>query len=232
MSYKKKMGLMALLLTVLLCLILILFHRYCSIYEILPGENMGEFKVLEQQESLLRDYSEGGETPKEQPSRGMNPKETILKENLHSLDLRGKSVHSEGELEIIVSGTGLEGLGDTFFQAQETYGVNADFLIALCVVESGWGTSSLSDSKNNLGGYGAYQSSPSSAIAFDSKSDCIMEIARCISQEYLNSSGRFYSGGYTVNHVNTRYASDTNWSNKVISIMRGLDSRLTGGTDG
>lgn len=125
------------------------------------------------------------------------------------------------ELEQVLDGSQLGGLGQTFVTAELTYGINAMFLAALAAHESNWGKSALAREKNNLFGFGAHDANPSSAAAvFDSKQDCIMYVAQFIREQYIDGQ---YDSGRNIMDINRKYASDDQWGQKVFMLMLQLD---------
>lgn len=115
---------------------------------------------------------------------------------------------------------------EAFYKAEQKYNVNGVFLAALGIHESGWGTSYLAKEKKNLFGYKAYDRDPiNSAQDFDTYEDCINTVAEALSKNYLTSSGSFYYGT-TIEAVNTKYASDSNWHNGIYSYMEYLYDKL------
>lgn len=124
-----------------------------------------------------------------------------------------------------------------FYYIEKQYKINGVFVAAVAVHESAWGTSKIADNKNNLFGYGAYDSSPySSAYNFSNYSESIDLVARVFVKYYLNpagtkiydneiATGKYYNGP-TLNGVNKRYASDKNWANSVYKWMEYLYNRL------
>ena len=120
-----------------------------------------------------------------------------------------------------------------FYEIESKYNINGVFVAAIAIHESNWGKSNIAVNKKNLFGYGAYDSSPyESAVTFDTYADGINTVAEWLAKNYLNESGtelpngvtatgRYYNGA-TVKGVNTRYATDTNWSNRVYSIMEDI----------
>ena len=124
-----------------------------------------------------------------------------------------------------------------FYDIEQKYNVNGIFLAAIGIHESAWGTSTIAKDKKNLFGYGAYDSSPySSSVTFESYEYGIELLAKVLSKYYLNEQGTsiydgetavasFYNGP-TVSGVNTRYASDPNWADKVFSTMESLYKKL------
>lgn len=124
-----------------------------------------------------------------------------------------------------------------FYYAEQQYNVNGIFLAAVAIHESAWGTSKMAQNKNNLFGYGAYDSNPSdNAYVFNNVSEGIDLLARVFAKYYLNpkgtviynnerASGTHYNGA-TVAGVNKHYATDTNWSNAVFKWMQYLYGKI------
>ena len=113
-----------------------------------------------------------------------------------------------------------------FYNAEQKYGVNGIFIAAVGIHESGWGTSYLAKEKKNLFGYKAYDRDPiNSAQDFESYEDAINTVAQALSKNYLTPSGSFYYGK-TMEAVNTKYASDSGWHEKVFSYMEYLYDKL------
>ncbi len=124
-----------------------------------------------------------------------------------------------------------------FYNAEKKYNINGIFLASIAIHESAWGSSNIANDKNNLFGYGAYDESPyESSLNFDSYADGIETVAKSLVKYYLNPAGTkiydgetaegWYYNGPTVEGVNTRYASDENWHNKVYNYMEMLYKRL------
>lgn len=141
--------------------------------------------------------------------------------NLHSL-----SNGTVRKLEKGLKGTGLEGLGSWYLKAEQTYGVNAIFLMALTAQESDWGTSHRARTQNNLSGYAVYSSS-AEGVTFSSKGESIMETAKLIAENYINPDGAYYNG-VSVASVNIRYCPDDggHWSSNIIEIAYDLVSKI------
>ena len=145
----------------------------------------------------------------------------------HSGDLRQKSGVSPEALAETLEGSVLKECAEHYVQAEKEYSVNAFFLAALSIHESGWGTSNIAQQKNNLFGFAAYDHSPfESAKGFDSKKDSIMAAARLLSNDYLSEDGRHHTGGYTISHVGANYATCGSWPSKVASTMQMLQEEI------
>ena len=124
-----------------------------------------------------------------------------------------------------------------FYYAEKQYNINGLFVAAVGIHESAWGTSRIALNKNNLFGYGAYDSNPyNGAYTFDDYAEAIDLVSRVFVKFYLNpkgakiydnqtANGRYYSGN-TLSAVNKRYATDKNWANGVYSHMQYLYNKL------
>ena len=124
-----------------------------------------------------------------------------------------------------------------FYYIEKQYNINGIFVAAVGIHESAWGTSKIALQKNNLFGYGAYDSNPyNGAYNFNNYSESIDLLARVFVKYYLNPAGtNIYGGekavgtyynGETLKGVNTRYATDKNWANAVYSHMKYLYEKL------
>ncbi|MCI8617832.1 MAG: SH3 domain-containing protein [Clostridia bacterium] len=124
-----------------------------------------------------------------------------------------------------------------FYYIEKQYNINGIFVAAVGIHESAWGTSKIALQKNNLFGYGAYDSSPyNSAYTYNDYSQSIDLIARVFVKYYLNPKGTSiyggeiavgtYYNGPTLTGVNTRYATDKNWANAVFLHMKYLYNKL------
>ena len=131
----------------------------------------------------------------------------------------------------------IEDNAEVFYNMDKTYNMNGIFLASMAIHESGWATSTISKDKKNLFGYGAYDSSPyESSYSFDTYAEGIELVAKALVKYYLNEEGTpiyedevakgSYYNGPTVADVNKRYASDTEWHNKIYKYMSYLYDRL------
>ena len=165
------------------------------------------------------------------------------KDSYLTLDLRTESsvtaVQINQYIDDYVKRTGkpsvLANKGQAFINAGKQYGVNALYLAAHAVHESGYGTSVISLAKNNLFGFGAYDLAPFvGAMRFSTIEENIEYIAREIKATYLSSGNWKHKGpvlGYTIKNVNGArvdslskgmnfyYASDSSWGSKIESHM-------------
>ena len=124
-----------------------------------------------------------------------------------------------------------------FYYIEKQYNINGVFVASVGIHESAWGTSQIAVQKNNLFGYGAYDSNPyNGAYTFSNYSESIDLLARVLVKYYLNPAGTSiyggekavgtYYNGATLNGINTKYASDKNWTNAVFLHMKYLYNKL------
>lgn len=134
----------------------------------------------------------------------------------------------------------LLGSGQAFIDAGKKYGVNPLYLAAHAIHESAFGTSTIAIGKNNLFGYGAYDSNAFiSAVRFPSIAVNIEYIAQDLKSTYLNevSGGFRYQGaylGFRTNELNGKrvdansegmnfyYATDVLWGAKIANHMQNI----------
>lgn len=145
-----------------------------------------------------------------------------------TLDLRSASSVTASKIDHFIqsrnNNSPLIGTGKYFIDAQRKYGVNALYLAAHAILESGYGTSDIAVNKNNLFGYTAYDTDPySSATTFASLADCIDHQASFVSSQYLHPDGDWYEGFPSLEGMNIHYATDPYWCEKVASIMQEIN---------
>jgi hypothetical protein len=158
------------------------------------------------------------------------------------MELNSPSGFSKEDYKKILSGNNqdvykiFEDNAEFFYEVEQKYNVNGLFIAAIGIHESNWGTSTIARDKHNLFGYGSYDSSAyESSFEFENYRYGIETLAKVLSKYYLNEPGTpiydgetavgSYYNGPTVTGVNIRYASDTNWSNRVYTIMEYLYNR-------
>ncbi|MBM6619086.1 PA14 domain-containing protein [Bacillus suaedaesalsae] len=113
----------------------------------------------------------------------------------------------------------LKNYAQDFIDVQNKTGVNAQYLVAHAIWETGWGSSTLTKYKRNFFGYGAYDSCPfTCAYYFPTGFDSINYVAYQVKTDYLTSNGKYYNGP-TLTGMNVRYATDQNWKNGIASLM-------------
>lgn len=122
------------------------------------------------------------------------------------------------QLEQALQGTGLQGLGKYYIEAEQTYNVSALALAAMSALESQWGTSNFAKTRNNLFGWQAYDADVQKARHFKSKEEAIMTVAKTLRKNYLTPTGPYFNG-VTLYGINVKYASDVNWADKNTDLM-------------
>lgn len=122
--------------------------------------------------------------------------------------------------------SGLIGLGDDIVRIGNEKGINSYYIAAHAALESAWGNSALAQQKNNLFGYGAYDTCAfECAWTFDSKAESVEIVMTNVKKDYLTEGGRYYEGP-NLKGMNVHYATDSNWQNGIASIMNSLATRV------
>ena len=125
--------------------------------------------------------------------------------------------------EYLRANTPLPALGAAFMAAEKKHGVNARFLLAAAMHESGWGTSSISRVKHNLFGYNAYDRDPGRyASAYRTYASGIDAVARFMKQAYLTPGGRWWSGRPTLRAMQRYWSSSGSWGERVSRIASSI----------
>lgn len=130
-----------------------------------------------------------------------------------------------------------ENNAEYFYYIEKQYNINGIFVAAVGIHESAWGTSKIAKDKNNLFGYGAYDSNPyNGAYSFSDYPESIDLMARVFVKYYINPKGTSIYGGEkavgsyyyapTLSGVNTKYATDKNWANAVYQHIKYLYNKL------
>ena len=141
-----------------------------------------------------------------------------------TFDVTIPSLVTAYEIDMVLAESPLAGLGRAFVEAESESKINAMFLLALAVHESNWGSSTLAREKNNLFGFGAYDSNPYyGAMVFASKEECVKHVAKFLREHYLEGG---YYRGKTIQSINQSYASDRAWGEKVFATMTRLDAKI------
>ena len=114
--------------------------------------------------------------------------------------------------EYLKATTSLPALGRAFIAAERKYGVNARFLLAAALHESGWGASYISRAKHNLFGYNAYDRDPARyATAFATYAANINATTKFIRDFYLTPGGRWWGGQPTLRSMQQFWSSSHRW---------------------
>lgn len=106
-----------------------------------------------------------------------------------------------------------------FLEMQKKYGINAQFMLAHAIWETGWGGSAISQYKNNFFGYQAFDScAMTCAMYFPSGTDGIQYYADAIYRKYLRT-GAIYNNGVSPAGMNVKYATDKTWAINIARLM-------------
>ncbi len=127
----------------------------------------------------------------------------------------------------------LKGTGQYFIDAQNKYGINAAIVLAIAILESGYGTSQYAVERKNLFGISAYDSNPNSATYFSSVQDCINQMMGYYLKDYSDIKDPRFFGAHLGNKgsgANVKYAADTYWGLKIASLYYQMDA-YSNGTD-
>jgi len=124
----------------------------------------------------------------------------------------------------------LVGAGKFFKEMEETYKVNALYLMSHAIHESQWGTSKIAQDKYNLFGYGASDGDAyNRAYSYATFKESIEDAAQRINKGYQSPTGSYYNGSILGNKgigMNVRYASDAFWGEKIAGHMFRTDQYL------
>ena len=140
-------------------------------------------------------------------------------------DLRIPSNVTAEEINLMLEGTRLYGLGEAFVQAEQKYGVNALYMMGLACEESGFGTSAFALKRNNLYGWNAVDSNPDKATYFNSKEEATMFVASKLKANYLTEGGAYHEG-FSARSVDLHYCTDKRHADKIVKIVSDLLKKL------
>ena len=123
-----------------------------------------------------------------------------------------KATAADLDKQITNKSSKMYGSGKVFKEVEEMYGVNALSMFSLAKTESASGTSKLALEKNNLFGYGAYDSCPfDCARSYASIKDSIIDYAKNYLGSYATAGASYYFGSHQGTKGSGRavkYASD------------------------
>jgi hypothetical protein len=124
-----------------------------------------------------------------------------------------KSGLTAEELEALVAGTELEGLGYPFYQMEQEYLVNAVFALSVAQLESGYGTSRMAREDNNIFGM--------MGRVYQHKEENVGAFGELIKYHY------FGRGLTTLESINTVYCPNSyEWAPQVRSLMNRNFARI------
>lgn len=188
------------------------------------GINQEVYKKLDFQTEVIKDFE--AEFKKIEDEKKVLSSKAVEKSDRGDEDkpyLVCKSLITSEQLDKFLSKSNLKGLGASFKAAEQEYDINAIFLAAVAIHESGWGNNKISQQKNNIMSICAYDWSPvSSAKSYKTKTDCILRGAELLKRDYLTPKGKYFHGA-TLEGVNKSYATDIGWSSKVRNYIRQME---------
>lgn len=120
-------------------------------------------------------------------------------------------------------------VANQFITSQNRYGINAALEFSMALLESGYGTSYIAKTKNNLFGWGAVDSGPyAGAYKFSSiESGIDYHVKNGVADGYLDSmtDTRYYGSnvGNKNGGLNVKYASDPYWGTKIAGLYYLMD---------
>ncbi len=132
-----------------------------------------------------------------------------------SISATQESNLSPDRLEAVLS-SALSGIGQALYDGEQQYGINSLFVLAIINYESGYGTSSLAQGQNNLGGLQA----DGSYKTFSSKTDCVDYMYGLLSSNYIGS------GLVTIDAIGEVYCGGS-WAATVKGYMQELIAQLS-----
>lgn len=140
-------------------------------------------------------------------------------------DLRVASNVTSEEIDLMLEGTKLNGLGSAFVEAEQKYGVNALYMMGLACLESAYGNSTYAQKRNNLYGWNAVDSNPNNASTFANKKEATLYVASKLQSNYLTEGGAYFEG-YSPRAVDVHYCTDKAHADKIVSIVKNLVQKL------
>lgn len=140
-------------------------------------------------------------------------------------DLRVASNVTPEEIDLMLEGTKLHGLGSAFVEAEQKYGVNALYMMGLACLESAYGNSTYAQKRNNLYGWNAVDSNPNNASTFSSKKEATLYVASKLQSNYLTEGGAYFEG-YSARAVDVHYCTDKAHADKIVNIVERLVKKL------
>lgn len=156
------------------------------------------------------------------------PRQVTATKNIKLLidsDLRIPSNLEKADYEKMLSNTKLFEIADALVEAEKQYQINGLYLMGLACLESSYGNSNFAKTRNNIVGWNAVDSNPGKASYFESKSECILYVAKKLHQNYLTETGTYFEG-YTSKDIDVHYCTDKQHANKIIKIVNKLVKEL------
>lgn len=189
------------------------------------NSNNEELLYFEKRSNILKDKKlllakQETERVKQETERIKQEAERIANlPKFNPYNLTEKSNIDKDKAKVLLEGSALQTAAGAYVYAEEVYGVNAIFLMALTSHESGHGRSALAIERNNIGGV---KDSNGNWKYYSDWGECIMHIARFISNSYLNEDGIYYNGK-SIWAVNINYCLDSSpWADMINNLAMEL----------
>jgi len=124
----------------------------------------------------------------------------------------------------------LKGIGQPVIDAARKYAINASYIVAHAILESGWGTSRISRQRNNIFGWNAFDKNPDLAKGFDTRAQCMDFVIGRVNKLYLDPRGKFFVkqpcvGDKTIG-MNVNYAVESDWGVSIAAIAKHMGKVL------
>ena len=126
---------------------------------------------------------------------------------IRSMDVSKPSGVTVADLKLVTRGN-FRGLEEYFWKAEQDYGINCLFVMAIGANESAYGT--ICFRKNNMFGF--------AGKGYATKAENIDVVARTLAHKYLTPGSSLYKGK-TVDAVHKRYAASSVWDDHVVNYM-------------
>lgn len=196
----------------------------CNVVEKELNKLVEKIQIQRKNDFILKEYEAKRKAKQESNKQYKLSRscDEVLLPHYNSNNLTELSNLTQEQIHTMLEGTRLQCLSAYYYEYEKIYKVNALFIMSLTSLESGYGTSKLARTHNNLAGYRGSKG----WTYFDSWHDCLNEVYRLISQEYLSPNGKFYSG-LDIKSINSKYCGNTyQWSTDINSIAHKYLKRL------
>ncbi|MDO4393017.1 MAG: glucosaminidase domain-containing protein [Bacillota bacterium] len=134
---------------------------------------------------------------------------------IRKMDVSKPSGVTVADLKLVTRGN-FVGLEEVFWQAEQDYGINCLFVMAIGANESAFGK--ICFRKNNMFGFGRK--------GYATKADNINAVAKTLATRYLKPGASLYHGK-TVDGVHKSYAASPVWDDHVIKYMVQFYSKIS-----
>ena len=182
----------------------------CNVVEKELNKLVEKIQIQKKNDFILKEYEAKRKAKQESNKQYKLSRscDEILLPHYNSNNLTELSNLTQEQIHTMLEGTRLQCLSTYYYEYEKIYKVNALFIISSTSLESGYGTSKLARTHNNLAGYRGSKG----WTYFNSWHNCLNEVYRLIGQEYLSPDGRFYNG-LDIKGVNSKYCGNTyQWS--------------------